>query len=63
MTERKDKKMKQCTITFEQDGRKAVVVVTEDYKVKTTFTPPMDKEHPQAKDILCLDFLRMLKND
>ena len=55
--------MKPCTITFEQDGRKAVVVVTEDYKVKTTFTPPMDKEHPQAKDILCLDFLRMLKND
>lgn len=43
--------MKQCTITFEQDGRKAVVVVTEDYKVKTTFTPPNGQRTPAGKGL------------
>lgn len=53
--------MQQCTITFEQDGRKAVVVVTEDYKVKTTFTPPNGQRTPARQRCIDISNFRDVK--
>lgn len=57
---------KQIIVTVEQEGKKAIITITDNEEqcgmdVKAEWKPSLDKEHPQGKDLLTMQILQMLK--
>lgn len=57
--------MKTITMTIEQDGNKVIFTLTLNdgrTDVKVDWLPPLDKKHPQEKDLLAMKLLGALKD-
>lgn len=56
---------KQITVTIEQEGKKVIISLTPDEKggtkVNAQWVPALEKEKPQAKDFLAMQFLQVLR--
>ena len=57
--------MAETKVTFEQDGKKAIIVLKHEdgiINVSYKWEPEMDIENPQEKDVFAVKFMEVLRN-